>query len=486
MKLSSHKHIASHCSGLRLLPGAHAKRILPNRKVGTAAALGFVAIANSVQSVVDAVASAAPAPLQPVVSLVGDDLASVVALDPTLPGLARLTGLYYLLFTRPNPLWGMFDYYIASPVNDLLDKKWRSKDFIIRDRLGGGNFGVTYEAVELKGDEKLMARSSLTPEQKKRRVVLKRVNLDRNRARSDFLKAGTMAKGAAETGRVEAYANSKIHRNPIAAAVCAQYLGTFIADDTIGNFTKGSQWLLWRFESDSTLGDALDGALGPFPEALEQIVLGKVSEWADEQKRDALIIKSIMRKILKGADKLHSLGIVHRDIKPENLLLTVNGDIKIIDFGAACDMCTGINFNPLYGMLDPRYSPPEELVMPQNFPRAPAPAVAALLSPLAWFYGRPDLFDSYSIGVMLLQMSIPQLRSNANAKLLNNDIRNAECDLQAWRDGKGFRYDYSLLDRNGGAGWDLACKLIRNRNQFNRGRLDTAGALRHRYFLPEF
>lgn len=40
--------------------------------------------------------------------------------------------------------------------------------------------------------------------------------------------------------------------------------------------------------------------------------------------------------------------------------------VKIIDFGAAVDMCTGINFNPLFGMLDPRYSPPEELVMPQS------------------------------------------------------------------------------------------------------------------------
>lgn len=40
--------------------------------------------------------------------------------------------------------------------------------------------------------------------------------------------------------------------------------------------------------------------------------------------------------------------------------------VKIIDFGAAVDMCTGINFNPLYGMLDPRYCPPEELVMPQS------------------------------------------------------------------------------------------------------------------------
>lgn len=73
-----------------------------------------------------------------------------------------------------------------------------------------------------------------------------------------------------------------------------------------------------------------------------------------------------MKQVLTGCKRLHSVGIVHRDIKPENLVVTVEGEVKIIDFGAAVDMCTGINFNPLYGMLDPRYSPPEELVMPQS------------------------------------------------------------------------------------------------------------------------
>ena len=34
--------------------------------------------------------------------------------------------------------------------------------------------------------------------------------------------------------------------------------------------------------------------------------------------------------------------------------MTVDGKLKLIDFGAAVDMCTGINFNPEAGMLDPR------------------------------------------------------------------------------------------------------------------------------------
>lgn len=34
--------------------------------------------------------------------------------------------------------------------------------------------------------------------------------------------------------------------------------------------------------------------------------------------------------------------------------MTNSGAVKLIDFGAAVDMCTGINFNPSAGMLDPR------------------------------------------------------------------------------------------------------------------------------------
>jgi len=44
-------------------------------------------------------------------------------------------------------------------------------------------------------------------------------------------------------------------------------------------------------------------------------------------------------------------------------------------------------------------------VLPKEFPRVRIPFLAALLSPIAWQVGRPDLFDSYSAGVLLLQMA---------------------------------------------------------------------------------
>lgn len=70
------------------------------------------------------------------------------------------------------------------------------------------------------------------------------------------------------------------------------------------------------------------GGLGPFPASLEAIMLGSVKEGVDREKRDAAVVRTILRKLLKGLRRLHSLGIVHRDIKPENILVTVNGEVR--------------------------------------------------------------------------------------------------------------------------------------------------------------
>lgn len=47
-------------------------------------------LATTVQSAVEYVSSIAPGPIQPAVEVIGGDIASLVALAPTVPGIARL------------------------------------------------------------------------------------------------------------------------------------------------------------------------------------------------------------------------------------------------------------------------------------------------------------------------------------------------------------------------------------------------------------
>ena len=50
---------------------------------------------------------------------------------------------------------------------------------------------------------------------------------------------------------------------------------------------------------------------------------------------DEPVIRSYTRQMCEALAYCHSLGIVHRDIKGKNILVDIEGNVKLGDFGSA-------------------------------------------------------------------------------------------------------------------------------------------------------
>jgi len=413
---------------------------------------------------------------------------------PTTPlrtGSILLTFLSFYILTPPGVLFGLFDIYLVSPIDKALETKWTGRDFIIGRQLGGGNFGTVFEAqTSAEGQTKLRGKNG--------RIVLKRIYTDEEELRENFAKrtmfgtslvGGTVARGNFETGKVESYFNERVRRYGFSGSF-ASYLGAFVGAINMKEEGKSTttlsagQWLVWQYQGDLTVESYLEG--DNFPYNIEETVMGRNQEELTSMQRQTEVIKNILWPVLAALRDMHRVGIVHRDIKPANLLVAENSKpaVKLIDLGAAVDLRTGVNFNPETGLLDPKYAPPEQLVVPQEVPRAPPRFVALLGSPALWQITAPDRFDTYSVGVMLIQMSVPQLRENKQLDLFKAQLAEAGEDLTEWRKQFGDQYDFQLLDVREGAGWDLAKNMVRPRNILQRGRFSAAESMGHRYFWP--
>lgn len=68
----------------------------------------------------------------------------------------------------------------------------------------------------------------------------------------------------------------------------------------------------------------------------------------------------MMIPIIRTLSVVNEKGILHRDIAPDNIFLTLSGEVKLIDFGAARQATSTNHSKSLSVIVKPGYAPPEQ------------------------------------------------------------------------------------------------------------------------------
>ncbi len=70
-------------------------------------------------------------------------------------------------------------------------------------------------------------------------------------------------------------------------------------------------------------------------------------------------VKGLLTDVLSGLEEVHGAGYVHRDIKPGNLMVKPDGNVVVLDFGAA-RQAVGQRSKSVTSILTPGYAPIEQ------------------------------------------------------------------------------------------------------------------------------
>ncbi|MYT32875.1 MULTISPECIES: protein kinase [unclassified Streptomyces] len=147
--------------------------------------------------------------------------------------------------------------------------------------------------------------------------------------------------------------------------------------------------------------DELDGGMVPYiimeyvsGQPLRSVLDGDIAQHGAMPTEKAL---KITADVLAALEASHEMGLVHRDIKPGNVMMTKRNVVKVMDFGIARAMQSGVTSMTQTGMVvgTPQYLSPEQ----------------------ALGRGVDARSDLYSVGIMLFELLTGQLPFDADSPL---------------------------------------------------------------------
>ncbi len=105
---------------------------------------------------------------------------------------------------------------------------------------------------------------------------------------------------------------------------------------------------------------------GGLPYLSMEFVQGEqLTDWCDAQRLDLRRRLQLFLQVLEAVQYAHDRHVIHRDLKPSNILVTHEGQARLLDFGVATLLDSGsgesqLPLTTLYGhALTPMYSSPE-------------------------------------------------------------------------------------------------------------------------------
>ena len=68
---------------------------------------------------------------------------------------------------------------------------------------------------------------------------------------------------------------------------------------------------------------------------MEYVAGSPIDEYCAQMNADVPTRVRMMAQVCDAVEYLHANAIAHRDIKPQNILVTLDGRVKLVDFGIA-------------------------------------------------------------------------------------------------------------------------------------------------------